>query len=382
MKSTFQNIGRVWYYLLLMTMLISCAGSDDNSPLLRLSANGVAVGAQGGSRTVTIATYPKGEAWSVAQKEEMTWFSVTTNDNTLTITIEPNLSSNERYGELQIVSPKRHFAAYTLKVMQEANTETTHSTSAAERYEFDSEGGRYSFSIFTNGSWDISTDAEWITLEKDVQANKASIIAETNLSEQSLKGSVFVTIGTGEQAQITEIPVTQGTRAENPYYKLCGKWEITASKWYYSPNGSLNTLDYAPNPSQYYLIFDIEEGVYGESLVMRNFLYPNTSLEVRFDKQSGGFVIPFGWSVHTYSIFLYITMVSSTQFSYASLDVLVTPSADCTALTPEMPSVGGFNYVGFGLWTYNDNGQKVAVGSSSLPTMYPMGNIVFRKYQN
>ena len=379
---TTQTFRRAYSFLLLIPLLAGCATGDDGSTLLRLSANSIVAGADGGSRTITVATYPKGEEWSVSQSEAQSWFTATAEQNALIVTIEPNNSNRERCGELHIVSPKRHFATHTLPVMQEADITLKLATNAAEQYLFDSEGGEYSFSVFINAEWDITTEAEWITLERNVQAGKATIAAEANTSDQDLSGIVVVTIGTREQEQKIEIPVTQGTRAENPYYKLCGKWEITASKWYYSTNGSLNSLDYAPSPSQYCLIFDIEEGIYGESLVMRNFLYPGTSLEVRYDKQSGGFVIPFGWTVHSYSIFFYITMVSSSQFSYASLEVPVTPSVDCTALTPEMPSVSGFNYVGFGLWTYNDNGQKVAVGSSSRPTMYPMGNIIFIKYQN
>jgi hypothetical protein len=385
MKRTIRIINKAWRCLILiplMGVLAGCATSDDGSALLRLSANSVAIGAEGGSRTITIATYPKGEEWSASASSEQDWFTIQEQDNSILVTVEPNTSAEERQGELHISSPKSHFTTRTLTVMQEAAEELNLATNAAERYDFDSEGGEYSFSVFTNGSWEISTEAAWISLAKDTVAGKATISTEPNTSEQSLQGVVNVTIGEGEQAQTIEIAVSQGTRAENPYYKLCGKWEITANKWYYSPNGSLNSLDYAPSPSQYYLIFDIEEGVYGESLVMRNFLYPGTALEVRYDKQSEGFIIPFGWMVHTYNMFLYITMVSSTQFSYAMLEVEVIPSADCTALTPQMPSVSGFNHIGFGLWTYNDNGGKVAVGSSARPTMFPMDNIVFRKYQD
>jgi hypothetical protein len=81
---------------------------------------------------------------------------------------------------------------------------------------------------------------------------------------------------------------------------LVGSWEIRATNWFYATNGSINPLQdstgasYAPEPSQYCLIFDIKEGVYGKSLVMKNFLFPGTSLEVAYDAESGGFTIPFG----------------------------------------------------------------------------------------
>ena len=44
-----------------------------------------------------------------------------------------------------------------------------------------------------------------------------------------------------------------------------------------------------------------------------------------------------------------------------SLEVDVLPNEDVTLLTPDLPTVDGFNYVGFGLWTYDENGGKVLV---------------------
>ena len=372
---------RIASFTLALGLLMGCASQEGGSALLRFSADGAVFGVEGGRRTIEVAAYPKDEAWEVESRNSESWFSYTAEGNILTIDATPNASSRERCGELRIVSPKRHFAPYTLSVMQESMGELRFVTSANAEHNFDSEGGCYTFSVISSHEWTISTDAAWLRVEQDVEGCRASIIAEANTSEQALSGKVTIVAG-GEQGETFVIDVTQGTRAENPYYQLCGKWEITADKWYYSPNGSLNSLDYAPSPSQYYLIFDIEAKEYGSSLVMRNFLYPGTELSVRYNPQNGGFTIPFGWTVYSYNVFFYVTMVSSTQFSYAALDVKVNPSANHTALTPQMPSVSGFNYVGFGLWTYNDSGAKVAVGSSSHPTMFPMGNIVFRKTQN
>ena len=380
MKLIYRPTGMILSFLLVLLFFSGCNSGDSGKVLLRFSTNGVVFNAEGGEKSVKVITYPKDVAWDLYKSGENEWFTATNEEGVITVTAQPNISGKERRGEFEVVSPNRSFELYTLTVLQEAIDKFTTSTNAAESYSFDSEGGEYSFSVFTNAEWSLSTDAEWITLSQDVAACKATISAAANTSKQTLTGSVVLTIGVGSQAQTFNIVITQATRDENPYYKLCGQWEISASKWYYSPNGSLNSLDYAPSPSQYYLIFNIEEGIYGESLVMRDFLYPGTSLEVRYDKQSGGFVIPFGWSVLSYDVFFYITMVSSSQFSYASLDVDVVPSSDYMVLTPKLPTVSGFNYVGFGLWTYNDNGAKVAFGSSSRPTMFPMGTITFRKH--
>ena len=108
-------------------------------------------------------------------------------------------------------------------------------------------------------------------------------------------------------------------------------------------------------------------------------LNPDTELEVRYDKETGNIVIPFGWTVYSYDVFLYITLVSITKFSYASLEVDGIPSEDYTSISLDLPTVDGWNYIGFGLWTYNDSGSKVALGSRSRPTMFPMGPISFKK---
>lgn len=374
-----RTLGVMLSSLLVLLFSVGCNSEDGAKVLLRFSADGVVFDAEGGSKSLDVATYPKGVAWSVAADDQTDWFTVIAEEGVIKVSAQPNSSGEARRGEFEVVSPKQEFAPYTLTVLQEALDAFEASTNAAQAYEFDSEGGDYTFSVYTNAEWSISTEAEWLTLHQDAAACKATISAAANTTNHSLTGEVTLTIGSGSQAQSYAIAVTQSTRDQNPYFKLCGKWEISASKWYYSPNGSLNSLDYAPSPSQYYLVFDIEQGVYGESLVMRNFLYPGTALEVRYDKKSGGFVIPFGWTVLSYDVFFYITLVSSTQFAYAALDVDVVPSSDYMVLTPKLPTVSGFNYVGFGLWTYNDDGAKVALGSSSYPTMFPMGTITFRK---
>ena len=84
-------------------------------------------------------------------------------------------------------------------------------------------------------------------------------------------------------------------------------------------------------------------------------------------------------TVYSYDYFLYVTLVGTSSVSYASLEVDGEISDDRSSISLDLPAVDGFNYVGFGLWTYNDNGNKVAVGSRSYPTMFPMGPIVFKK---
>ena len=370
-------------YTLALGLLLAIGGCSKNEPLvvesITLSTHGVAFDSDGGSRTIAVMPFPEDVEWRIVCAEQADWFTVSATDGAIMVDAEVNYSTKQRRGEFSVVSPNGEFESVDVAVMQEAASELSYSTSAAEVYDVDSEGGAITFSVVCDNEWGVSTVEEWIATEVDIEAGRVVLNIAKNEGEEQLVGEVELWFGCGEQRVEQQVIVNVGTRADNPYYKLIGNWEITATKWFYSPNGSLNSLDYSPNASEYYLIFSMEEAEYGETLTMRNFLYPGTSLEVRYDKATGGIVIPFGWTVLYYDVFFYVTLVSSTQFAYASLEVDATPDSNVTSLTLRMPSVDGYNYVGFGLWTYSDDGSKVALGSNYRPTMFPMGDIVFKK---
>ncbi len=347
---------------------------------IQLSVDGVSIGARGGERRVVVTPFlPDGEVWSVERSGAEEWFECRVDGDAIVVVVAPNNDTSMREGSFNVVSSKGSFEAQRVMVTQEAAEELMLDINAAECYEVDSEGGSYTFVVDANAEWRISSSAEWIKTNADIEARRATLTIEANGGDAQREATIIVEVGEGGLHKQTSFTVRQYTRAENAYLNLVGQWEITASKWFYSPNGSLNSLDYAPNPSDYYLIFDIDEGEYGKTLVMRDFLYPGTELEVRYDKQTGGIIIPFGWTVLSYDVFFYVTLLNSSQFSYASLEVEAAPNDDVTALTLDMPTVDGFNYVGFGLWTYDENGYKIALGSNYRPTMFPMGDIKFVK---
>ena len=362
-------------------VLYSCKGAEDLIVYkLTVSENGVLFVAGGGTESIEILPFPEGERWEASCPQPQEWFSYEVHGNSLTVTADSNPSSNPRTGSIVLTSPLGRFEPYDIPVSQEASSssEVTLSLSAQD-YSFDSQGGDYSFTVSSNSEWEVSSDASWLEVDADHESGLVTLTAGPNESETQLSATVTVAAGTGDLRKTRAFALVQGTRAENPYYKMIGSWEISASKWFYSPNGSLNSLDYNPNPHDYYLIFNIEEAEYGKTLLMTDFLYPDTSLEVRYDKESGSIIIPFGWTVYSYDVFMYLTVVGGGKFSYASLEVEGVLSEDGAAISLEMPQVEGFDYVGFGLWTYNDSGNKVALGSRNMPTMFPMGDIVFRK---
>ena len=350
---------------------------------LTLSQSSVVFDAEGGECLVSVAPFPENEIWKI-NNQLPEWVEAEVVEEGVRVTAQANSVSDVRTAQFSIVSPKDRFEPYVVTISQEGSDrgDVDFVTSAAESYTFDSEGGTYRFTVLSNSEWSVVDDAEWLAVEYDRESGVVELSAQPNEGTEGLAATLAILYTLNGEPQSVEIAVAQQTRAENPYLNLLGKWEISATKWYYSPNGSLNSLDYAPNPTDYYLIFDIEQGEYGKTLLMKNFLYPNTALEVRYNSATGGFVIPFGWTVLSYDVFLYITVVQGRKFSYASLEVDVTPTEDKTALTVELPTVDGFDDVGFGLWTYDEEENKIALGSTYRPTMFPMGSVVLRKQIN
>lgn len=345
---------------------------------LTLSESSIVFDMHGAEKSLSVAPFPEKEKWTAAYAEEEDWFTFEAVSDALLVAVDPNYSTESRSGAIILSSPENHFEPYRVDVVQEG-AEPLEFTTTVKDHEFDSEGGEICFTVTSNYDWTVGYDADWLTVVHEVPSDRMIVLCQPNESEEQRSAILTMYIGEGEQMQVRDIVISQGTRAENPYFQLLGKWEITAAKWYYSPNGSLNSLDYNPSPADYYLIFDIEQGEYGKTYVMSDFLYPGTSLEIRYDKETGNIVIPFGWTVFSYDTYLYITLVGTSKFSYASLEVDGVPSEDFSSIALELPAVDGFNYVGFGLWTYNDNGDKVALGSRYMPTLFPMGPIVFKK---
>lgn len=362
--------------LCVAALWVGCSKEEGEvARMLQLSTYGLGFSAEGGTGEIVVVPHPADEAWVVDDTDTAEWISCSTSEGSIVVVAEPNEATESRQTTIDVISPSGSFAPITLTIGQEAADVVVLAVDAPESYEFDSAALSYTFGVSANTEWSIKADADWVEVEADAAAQRATISVEAN--DGDAERSAIVTIEAAYEHYA--IAIVQHTHAQNPYYRLVGQWEITASKWFYSPNGSLNSLDYAPNPSDYYLIFDIEEAEYGKTLKMRDFLYPGTALEIRYDATSQGIIIPFGWTVLSYDVFCYVTLVGSSQFSYASMDVEALPDAECTTLELDLPTVDGFNYVGFGLWTYNDNGAKVALGSNYRPTMFPVGDVKFVK---
>ena len=363
-----KNLHAILIGLLAAMLLGSCTQNEENY-VVRFSENGVVFDAQGGAKSVKVTTLPKKVEWQVAAVESEEWFNFEIQEELIVVTVEPNYSESERAAQLSVSSADNLFPARLIAIRQEAGEVPNALMGAAESYEFGSRGGEKIFTVDAAYDWVVEKDADWVEVEQNNHLMTISIGEWDGSAERNTE----VTISNGNISKT--IQIVQHTVEQNRYLNLVGKWEITATKWYYTTNGSLNEVGYTPAAEEYCLLFDIAEAEYGKTLVMKNFLYPGTSLEVKYDSQSGGFVVPFGWTVLSYDVFLYITGISGRQFFYASYEVEVLPVQEGASMEFNMPTISGCDYVGFGLWTYNDNDAKVAFGYSSRPTMYPMGDI-------
>ena len=316
MKLDFKML-RALYAALVALLATSCSEPE---PIvvygLTLSQSSVVFDAEGGECLVRVAPFPENEIWKI-NNQLPEWVEAEVVESGVRVTAQANSVSDVRTAQFSIVSPKDRFEPYVVTVSQEGSdmADVDFVTSAAESYTFDSEGGTYRFTVLSNSEWSVVDDAEWLAVEYDRESGVVELSAQPNEGTEGLAATLAILYTLNGEPQSVEIAVAQQTRAENPYLNLLGKWEISATKWYYSPNGSLNSLDYAPSPTDYYLIFDIQQGEYGKTLLMKNFLYPNTALEVRYNSATGGFVIPFGWTVLSYDVFLYITVVQGRKFS-------------------------------------------------------------------
>lgn len=365
----------------LLSVLSGC--KEDDSFIFTyaaLSESSVVFDGNGATGSVEVQVFPEGTLWQADyDAEEYDWLTFECTPSGIEVTAQPNHEGESRQGTINVTSPEGKFKDMELKVFQEVAEGLEFSTSLNE-YAFDSEGGAYKFTVESNYSWEVTSDASWLKVKADVNTGLVVLSAEPNASEKTLSAIVTVTAGPEERKEVVQCVVKQETRAENKYLNLLGKWQIVSSKWFYTTNGSLNSTDVTnPEPNQYCLIFDLVQDKYNETFIMQDFLYPGTKLQVRFDKETGGLIIPFGWSVYDYSVFFYVTFVGSNKFAFASMEAKAEPSGDGSVLSLALPALEEFNYVGFGLWTYNDNGDKVAFGYSSRPTMYPMSPIVFNK---
>ena len=133
-------------------------------------------------------------SWQVSSKPS--WISIEKSSGTgkaeLKITAEDNPYTTERSGEIVLNQPGISLQA-TVKVKQKGKTFDVKTTVL----NFGNEQSTQSVSILTDGTWQATTNANWITLNPNTASGNStlSITATENGSETERNGEVSITMG-------------------------------------------------------------------------------------------------------------------------------------------------------------------------------------------
>lgn len=151
--------------LLLASMLVLTACSDDSDPYMTVSTNSVFFDAKGnGNGSVSIRVDYTG--WNAAITEGSQYFSVNpqSGNDSQTIyisTSSENKTTERRLGKIRVTSTKGNFTE-EITITQEAG-EPTLSVDESE-LEFSAGGETLSFNISSNTEWEISNTPEWLSV--------------------------------------------------------------------------------------------------------------------------------------------------------------------------------------------------------------------------
>ena len=344
-----------------------------------LSSDAAVFGVAGGSRTIAV-TVSEGAEWDlVAPPASVDWCTVEKGEASITVTVTENTTGDVRSTSMTVNSPKGAFAAMTLNVLQEkAAAEEAHTfvTNAMESYEFDSEGGSYTFVVASNSEWSAVPDedaAKWLTVKVNDKSGTVTMTAPGNTGDARLAGTVTVTDANGEEEHTKTISLLQYTRAENPYFQWIGKWKLTAPRWYYATttgqlmNGASYHPDNRPSTCIAPATFKIIAGKYKETYYLEDFLEEESLVEVNYDLENNVITLNTNQYMNNGS-YIFPTTINNSNTSYyamaghAGLSWIITGemSEDLQSVT-----LSGFKkhndtdiYAGFGAFWFNDSGTN------------------------
>jgi hypothetical protein len=169
-------------------VIVTCG--DENTTLtvtqsgtwLELSTDSLLFASAGGADTLKLSS---NVVWKVITEES--WLKVSTasgkGDATLVVTAADNASPSSRKGNITISSDGYNLP---ITIIQDARyliieTETIH---------FANEGGRYEVSVDDDGTFDVTSDVEWLAFEK--QENGFTVVAAENATPDTRNATITV----------------------------------------------------------------------------------------------------------------------------------------------------------------------------------------------
>ena len=136
--------------ILSVLTLVACSEPEPITVYgVTLSSQGVVFDAEGGEKSIILTPFPENEAWQL-EKSDAEWVAIYAEEGAVRVVAMANTTAEPRNHTFTVVSPSGNFEPQEVLISQEAATLSTSkglSTSAQESYEFDSEGGEYTFCL-------------------------------------------------------------------------------------------------------------------------------------------------------------------------------------------------------------------------------------------
>lgn len=158
-----------------------------------------------GSTTVTIGSNTE---WKASVQDSPSWLLVTpasgSGNATITIDVLKNYTSNRRTGVVQIEIP--NVQTYLINIIQAGQYITADQTSL----DFTSAGGQQSFTVSTDGTYEIGVTRTWLGYVQS--GNIITVVCAPNSTSVSRSGSIVLRMtGLTSGSKSLVIPVTQSS---------------------------------------------------------------------------------------------------------------------------------------------------------------------------
>lgn len=264
-------------------VLLAAGGCDDKNSeevmdVIVLSRSSVAFAEKGGTTTVSVASPSD---WRVSCPDS--WVTLTQEKDLLTIAVNDNSTDELRTSKITVetAADKQEIA-----VRQAFSQQTVLlSTTASEEISLDSEGESALFTVVTNGAWNVTSSADWVSVVCDPVSGTVRVEAPRN-TDAHRTATLTLRSTRGSATKSCEVTVSQISREENAYYQMLGYYGLYAQNWYYAsqPIGVSGTGTFCT----------IEEKEYRKSFYIKDLFIKGTVMEAAYDKETQTMSIELG----------------------------------------------------------------------------------------